>query len=76
MQLHIRASTVEKQDEAIEKGGLAVCAFRGAHHRGQMDQVDYSWLVRHLKALPTKPHVAIMWLDNHHNTYNTYKCYN
>jgi hypothetical protein len=76
VQLHVRASTVEKQDEEIEEGVLAVCAFRGAYLRGQMDQIDYSWLVRHLKALPTKPHLAIMWLDNHNNMYNRYKCYN
>jgi hypothetical protein len=75
VQLHVRA---EKQVVAIEKGVLEVCASREAYFRGdrQMDQVDYSWQVRHPKGLPIKPHLSIMWLNNQHNTYNRYKCHN
>jgi hypothetical protein len=46
-QLRVRATTVEKLEEAIEQGVLVMCAIHEAYIRVQSDYADYSRHVRH-----------------------------
>ncbi len=56
-----------KESQARKKEELGAEAY---NLHDQEDQVDCSYLVRHLKRLPTKPIVSTDSLNNCHNGYS------